>query len=90
MIVDEECRKDIRASAQSLFNLVIVGIGVIVGSKIATGVSAWATKSEVVDGAVWHLPFERLFSVPMWASVVCIGVLLLFYPAGPADEKTES
>jgi len=35
MIVDEETTGDVRASAQSLFNLVIIGIGIIVGSKIA-------------------------------------------------------
>jgi len=82
MIVDEECRKDIRASAQSLFNLVIVGFGVIVGSKIAASVSTWANQSEAIDGGAWHLPYERLFSVPMWGSVVCIVILLLCYPGG--------
>ena len=29
MVVDEETTPDVRASAQSLFNLVIVGIGVV-------------------------------------------------------------
>ena len=32
MIVDENTSSDVRASAQNLFNLVIIGIGVIVGS----------------------------------------------------------
>lgn len=82
MIVDEECRSDIRASAQSLFNLVIVGIGTIVGSKIATGVSDWANGTGVVSGEEWHAPFSRLFGVPMWASLVCILILLVMYPAG--------
>lgn len=73
MIVDEETTKDVRASAQSLFNLVIVGVGTIVGSKIATAVSDWATVNKVTD-------YTRLFSIPMWASVVCLGLLLAFYP----------
>jgi nucleoside transporter len=73
MIVDEETTGDVRASAQSLFNLVIIGIGIIVGSKIATGVAGWAT----TDG---ELDFTRLFAVPMWASVACLAVLLVFYP----------
>lgn len=74
MIVDEETTGDVRASAQSLFNLVIVGIGIIVGSKIATEVSNWATKDNVTD-------YTKLFSVPMWASVACLGILVAFYPS---------
>ncbi len=88
MIVDEECRSDIRASAQSLFNLVIVGIGTIVGSKIATGVSNWANGDGVVAGEEWHAPFSRLFGVPMWASLVCILILLAMYHSGSRSNKT--
>ncbi|HVS17144.1 MAG TPA: MFS transporter [Planctomycetota bacterium] len=75
LIVDEETTGDVRASAQSLFNLVIVGVGVIVGSKIAAWVSDWAT----VDGT---LDYTRLFGVPMWASLACLVVLLVAYPGG--------
>lgn len=71
MVVDEETTPDIRASAQSLFNLVIIGVGVIVGSMIAGRVSDWA------DG-----DYTKLFSVPMWSSIVCLFALLAFYPAG--------
>jgi len=73
MVVDEETTSDVRASAQSLFNLVIVGVGVIVGSKIAGAVAEWATVDEVLD-------YQRLFSVPMWAALGCLLVLLAFYP----------
>ncbi len=73
MIVDEQTTGDVRASAQSLFNLVIVGIGVIVGSKIATGVADWATTDGGVD-------WTKLFHVPMWASLVCLAFLLVAYP----------
>jgi len=73
MIVDEQTTPDIRASAQSLFNLVIVGVGVIVGSKIAAAVADWATVDDVLD-------FQKLFSVPMWASLGCLVILLAAYP----------
>jgi len=73
MIVDEETSSDVRASAQNLFNLVIVGVGVIVGSMIAGRVAEWAT----VDGA---LDYTKLFSVPMWASAACLVLLLFLYP----------
>jgi nucleoside transporter len=73
MIVDEECTSDVRASAQSLFNLVIVGIGIIVGSKVTGWVTEWAT----FDGT---LDYRTLFSYPLWASIVCLVLLFAFYP----------
>lgn len=76
MIVDEETTSDVRASAQSLFNLVIIGVGIIAGSQIATLVAGYAT----VGG---RLDYTRLFEVPMWASLACLAALLLFYPRGP-------
>lgn len=76
MVVDEETTPDVRASAQNLFNLVIVGIGVIVGSKIAGWVADWATPPG--GGAI---DYSRLFGVPMWASLGCLALLLLFYPS---------
>ena len=76
MVVDEQTTGDVRASAQSLFNLVIVGVGIIAGSYIATSiVPLWATVGKDLD-------YTRLFSVPMWASVVCLVFLLVFYPGG--------
>ncbi|MAG58236.1 MAG: hypothetical protein CMJ83_18270 [Planctomycetes bacterium] len=77
MIVDEECKEDVKASAQSLFNLVIVGLGIIVGSKIAGWVSEWATTSDALGD---QIDYTRLFSVPMWGSVACLVLLLVFYP----------
>ncbi|MFP6902283.1 MAG: MFS transporter [Verrucomicrobiia bacterium] len=74
MVVDEECSTDVRASAQSLFNLVIVGIGIIVGSKIAGTVAEWAT------GADKTMDYTKLFSVPMWAALTCLVLMMIFYP----------
>lgn len=73
MIVDEFTTKDVRASAQSLYNLVFVGLGVIVGSMIAGAVFDWSGGD-----------YQKLFSVPMWASLACLALLLLFYPKSPA------
>ncbi len=73
MVVDEETTSDVRASAQSLFNLVIVGIGIIVGSPIAGWLAAWATPE---GGAI---DYTKLFSVPMWISLACLSLLGIFY-----------
>jgi nucleoside transporter len=71
MIVDEESPADLRASAQNLFNLVIIGIGIIVGS--------WFSLSVVAKWAGGN--YTKLFSVPMWMSLGCLGVLLAMYPS---------
>ena len=74
MVVDEQTTGDVRASAQSLFNLVMIGIGIIVGSEIAGLVAEWAR----IDAD--HLNYTKLFAVPMWACVACLIALLIFYP----------
>ena len=75
MIVDENTTADVRASAQNLFNLVIVGIGIIVGSVIAGYVGEWATDGKVMN-------YTKLFSVPMWAALVCLALHMVLYPGG--------
>lgn len=73
VVVDKFTSKDVRASAQSLFSLVIFGIGIIVGSKIAGMVAEIATKNKELD-------YQTLFAVPMWGAIGCLVALLLFYP----------
>ncbi|MSR28112.1 MAG: MFS transporter [Phycisphaerales bacterium] len=80
LIVDEETTGDVRASAQSLFNLVMIGFGIIVGSKIAAGVATSATSGGVTD-------YTELFSVPMWAALGCFVMLLLFYVPGRRADR---
>ena len=80
MVVDEYTTADIRATAQNLFNLVIIGIGIIVGSLFATSVVArYATA-----GGAQQMDYERLFSVPMYMAIGCFVLMLLFYPAKKA------
>jgi MFS family permease len=81
MVVDEETTDDIRASAQSLFNVVIIGVGIIVGSKISTGIGAIALEDGVMN-------YPKLFSYPMWAAAVCLLLLLAFYPNKPPVMET--
>jgi MFS family permease len=85
MVVDEEASADVRASAQNLFNLVIVGVGIIVGSFVATSVVAnWAT-----DSGRLPMDYRRLFTVPMWAALACLALLIVFYPARKAVRGAE-
>lgn len=74
VIVDEQCTKDVRASAQNLYNLIIVGLGVIVGNIFAGRVDTWATRNGVVD-------YRIFFSIPMWIAIACLALLIIAYPS---------
>jgi nucleoside transporter len=77
MVVDEYTTADIRATAQNLFNLVIIGVGIIVGSLFATSVVA---RYATADGAQ-QMDYARLFSVPMYMAIACFVLMLVFYPS---------
>jgi MFS family permease len=78
MVVDENTTTDIRATAQNLFNLVIIGIGIIVGSLFATSVVGKYAAAGLPEG---QLDYQKLFSVPMYIAVACFVLMLFFYPA---------
>ena len=81
MIVDEETGADVRASAQSLYNLVFIGVGIIVGSKISGWTATWAQGSSAKLDYSDPAQTRALFSVPMWGAVACFALILAFYPA---------
>jgi nucleoside transporter len=83
MVVDEETTPDVRASAQGLFNVVIIGCGIIVGSKVASLIAEWATtdeKSKAID-------YTRMFSVPMWISLATLVAFLILYPGKKVSDN---
>jgi len=90
MVVDEETPADVRATAQNLFNVVIIGIGIVVGSWFAAQVvDPWAKERIGLSAATGfkdiptvqlHHYFGGLFSVPMWIALGCLLVLLVAYP----------
>ena len=54
----------------------IVGIGIIVGSWVSLSiVGKWAMGEDGV------MNYPKLFSAPMWAALICLGLLLAFYPS---------
>jgi nucleoside transporter len=77
MVVDENTSKDVRATAQNLFNLVLIGIGIIVGSWFATSVAVRLATD--ADGIVQN---QTLFAIPMTMAIVCLVALLAFYRGG--------
>lgn len=80
MVVDENTTSGVRASAQSLYSLIIFGIGIIVGSQVA----GRAAKISKVNG---EMSYEQLFSYPLYASLICLLLLFLFYPNQSQKEQ---
>ncbi len=79
MIVDEETPGNVRASAQGLFNFVVIGLGTIIGNAFAGIVHEIANKNA-------ETYYRTLFSVPMWVGVACLAATLFFYRGGKKSE----
>jgi MFS family permease len=73
IFVDEYFPKDVRASAQGLFNVMILGIGVLVANSICPYL---IQKVFTVDGKT---DFRSLFLVPLAAATVAAIALALFF-----------
>jgi MFS family permease len=79
MIVDEETSPDVRASAQGLYNFVVIGLGTIIGNLFAGYVGKMASAS----GA---LSYKTLFTIPMVVGIVCLVALMAIYRGGKKAE----
>ena len=83
IFVDAYFPKDVRASAQGLFNVMILGIGALVANSICSILLQQTfTTNNLID-------FRGLFLVPMFASMAAAVALALFFrpppkPAAPA------
>jgi nucleoside transporter len=77
--VDERCPRDARASAQGLFNLVILGVGPFAGSLL------WGWLGDVFRLADGSVDFSRLFLAP--AGLAFAAALLLAVAFTPRSDK---
>jgi nucleoside transporter len=69
--VDEHFPKASRASAQLLFNLLILGLGPFVGSLL------WGNLGDRFTAPGSGVDFGRLFLVPAWLAVAALAVFLI-------------
>src|SRR5688572_32633358 len=85
IFVDEYFPKDSRASAQGLFNLLILGLGPFVGSLL------WGWLGDVFRTAAGTVDFSRLFLVPSALGLLAALVLFIgFRPAETAPAAAEA
>jgi nucleoside transporter len=72
--IDEHTTKDVRSSAQNVFNLIIFGFGVIWGSWLSGQLGAWTTHADkTVD-------WQTFYAIPGYIALACLVALLIFYP----------
>ena len=72
IFVDAVFPKDIRSSAQGLFNLLILGVGMVVASQMFPRLAVHYTTNGVVD-------YHQLFLVPTGMALAGIVMLALFF-----------
>lgn len=73
--IDEHTTKDVRSSAQNIFNLIIFGVGVIFGNWLSGMLGAWVT-----DPATNVVDWQKFYGIPGWIAVGCLVVFLVMYP----------
>ena len=81
IFVDERFPKDARASAQTLFNLLILGIGPFLGGLL------WGRLGDVLRTPDGQVDFGRLFMWPAWLAVIATVLLLLFFRPEAVERK---
>lgn len=85
IFVDERFPKDSRASAQGLFNLLILGLGPFAGSLL------WGTLGDWFRTPAGGVDFSRLFLVPAWLAVAAVVLLVVaFRPAVESEPRAEA
>ena len=72
IFVDEHFPKDVRSSAQGLFNLMILGIGALIANFACPAMFDAMTKENVTD-------FKTLFLVPCGIAIVAAVALAIFF-----------
>ncbi len=73
IFVDEYLPKDSRASAQGLFNLLILGLGPFFGSLL------WGFLADTLRTASGEVDYRTLFQAPAWLAVVAMVLLLVAF-----------
>ena len=82
IFVDAYFPKDARASAQGLFNVMILGVGAL----LANSICPWLMQEKFTDAATKAINFKGLFLVPMFvATAASVALAIFFHPPKSAD-----
>ena len=82
IFVDAYFPKDARASAQGLFNVMILGIGAL----LANSICPWLLQEKFTDTVTKLTNFHGLFLVPMFSAIgAAVALALFFHPPKTAQ-----
>ena len=93
--VDENFPKDVRTSAQSLFNLLILGLGPLVGNFIWGWLGDYFSTTEPAIGPdgtpilLTIIDYHKLFLVPMAVGLLATVILTIFFHPKAKDPVPE-
>jgi nucleoside transporter len=83
IFVDERCPKEARASAQGLFNLVILGVGPFAGSLL------WGWLGDVFRTADGSVDFSRLFLAPAVLGLAAAVLMMVAFHPKPLPQTAQ-
>ena len=83
IFVDYAFPKDVRASAQGLFNLLILGVGVVAANNLFAPIMA-----DLTDPATGIIDYRTLFMIPTGMALVAVILLAVFFR--PAERAPAS
>lgn len=72
--LDEYTTKDVRSSAQNVFNLIIFGVGVIIGNWLSGQLGKWTMRADK------SIDWQTFYAVPGFITLACLFALLICYP----------
>jgi MFS family permease len=88
IFVDENFPKDVRTSAQSLFNLLILGLGPFLGNFLWGWLGEDVFSQAGAEGAAKVIEYHKLFIVPMGFALFATALLAVFFHP-PKKESQE-
>lgn len=90
IFIDEYFPKDARASAQGLFNLLILGIGPFAANFACTRLSDEFALARTKDGTPLLLDYPQVFLFPLVAAMVAAVLLLAFFHPPKIEDSNKS
>jgi len=86
IFVDAYFPKDARASAQGLFNVMILGLGAL----LANSICPWLMQAKFTDAVTKATNFHGLFLVPMISAIAAAVALALFFHPPKTAQTSEA
>jgi hypothetical protein len=87
IFIEEYFPKDARASAQGLFNMLILGVGPMVSNYFSGELRERFATARDASGSVTAVDFQKIFMVPLVTALAAALLLLLFFH--PPAKKPE-